>query len=320
MKKAFCHFTWILLVAALLSLCGCRETQNETTEGLLLTEEPDYADKDNWYICSLSGNEGTTDVFYILPTCIWDWKDSEGNTHHFSDVKNEEQRQAMLPSLELAADIFARNSTFYSPYYRQISLESWIEGEECIEERFPYAMNDVRNAFNHYLQHYNRQRPFILAGFSQGAKAVVELLKEMPDEVYSRMIAAYAIGYRVSREEMLKYDKIRAAADSADTGVTICYNSVASAEAICPVLSPSELCINPVNWKNDNTPAWLNDSVRVVKDTLNNVLIVSGLNPMNYYSSQLKDLFRIGNYHLQELEFYKEHLKSNVRTRINALR
>ena len=52
---------------------------------------------------------------------------------HFGDVYNDEQRQAIDPSLRLAADIFAQQSNFYAPYYRQITLESWIEGEDTSE-------------------------------------------------------------------------------------------------------------------------------------------------------------------------------------------
>lgn len=237
---------------------------------------------------------------------------------HFGDVYNDKQRQAIDPSLRLAADIFAQQSNFYAPYYRQITLESWIEGEDTVARRFPYAMQDVQHAFDYYLKNENAGRPFVLAGFSQGAKAVVELLKGLSDSVYSRMVAAYVIGYRVTEEEARNYRTIVAASDSADVGVTVCYNSVADLGAICPVLSPSSFCINPVNWRTDSVRAQLNDSVTVRVDTAHHVLLVEGFDPERYYLPSLGALFRVGNYHLQELEFYREFLTRNVKQRIEA--
>ena len=139
-----------------------------------------------------------------------------------------------------------------------------------------------------------------------------------PDDARQRLIAAYVIGYRVTSQELAQYPEIRAARDSADTGVTVCYNSVASPEAISPALSPSCICINPVNWRTDAIPARLNDTATVRVDTLHHVLLVEGFDPERYYLPSLGALFRVGNYHLQELEFYRKFLTRNVKQRIEA--
>ena len=172
--------------------------------------------------------------------------------------------------------------------------------------------------FDYYLEHENGGRPFILAGFSQGAKAVVELLKDMPSGVYERLVAAYVIGYNVSEREAEYFKTIEAARDSVDTGVTVCYNSVDSVDAICPVLSDSYLCINPVNWKTDGSPAYLNDSVTVRIDTKHHVLLVDGFDEKQYYLSSLGAMFKEGNYHLQELTFYQDCLNRNVKQRVRS--
>ena len=193
------------------------------------------------------------DVFYILPTCVWDWTDSQGRTVHFADVRNPEHIAAMLPSNELAYDIFGKYADFYSPYYRQITLDSWTS-DEIAEERFPYAMEDVCRAFDYYMEHWNDGRPFFLAGFSQGAKCVVELLKSLDEDEYSRLIAAYVIGYKVTESDM-RNPNIRPAQSADDTGVTVCYNSVESVASVSPGLAASEFCINPLNWSCGPEPA-----------------------------------------------------------------
>ena len=294
---------------------------SDKTAHYLMPSAPDYGEENAWYKelnAPQGDNNSTADVFYIAPTCVWDWHDSQGNTMHFEDVYNADQREALRPSLELAADIFAPTNNFYAPYYRQITLESWMEGEDTVEKRFPYAMSDVKRAFDHYLEHDNGGRPFILAGFSQGAKAVVELLKDMPADVHSRMVAAYVIGYNVSERTASYFKTIQAARDSIDTGVTVCYNSVASPEAVCPVLGEGSLCINPVNWKTDGSPAYLNDTVTVRVDTKQHVLLVEGFNPQQYYLPSLGSMFPVGNYHLQELTFYADCLRRNVEQRVRS--
>ena len=279
-----------------------------------LPEEPDYALADSWYQTIYNGSK--VDVFYIAPTCVWDWYDASGNIMHYADVHCEKQRNALLPSLKLAQDIFAKTNNFYAPYYRQITLESWMNGDSIIEHRFAYAMKDIKNAFYHYLTLMNYKRPFILAGFSQGAKAVVELIKTLPDSVCSQLVAAYVIGYKITPKELLQYPALKAARDSMDTGVIICYNSVSSVEALCTALSPNGICINPTNWRTDTISGQLNDSVSVKIDTLHHVLLVEGLDKQKYFLPSLSKLFKPGNFHLQELLFYQTQLEQNVSLRI----
>ena len=56
----------------------------------------------------------------------------------------------------------------------------------------------------------------------------------MPADVHSRMVAAYVIGYNVSERTASYFKTIQAARDSIDTGVTVCYNSVASLKRSVP--------------------------------------------------------------------------------------
>lgn len=306
----------VWIVGLLCCLWACSTGAND---GYILPEEPDYSEDVAWYK-ELSEANAVADIFYIAPTCIWNWNDEEGRIVYFEDIYNESQRQALLPSLKLAQNIFGVGNNFYAPYYRQISLDSWMEGEQAVAERFPYAMADVKNAFDYYMKHYNQGRPFVLAGFSQGAKSVVELLKELTAEEYERLVAAYVVGYRVTKEELANYPTIVGACGADDTGVTICYNSVATPDAICPVLSPSTLCINPVNWSRDEIPAVLNDTVTVTLDNTWKVLRVEGLDEEKYYNPSLGSLFKLGNYHLLELTLYKQSLADNVKLRIDSFR
>ena len=305
------HFLYILLALAAVS---CQDSKT----GPYMAAAPDYSDAQMWYISEAEAEaEAEADVFYILPTCVWDWTDSEGRTCHYADVYNPEHIAALLPSNQLADEIFGEYADFYSPYYRQITLDSWTD-EETVNERFPHAMDDVFRAFEHYMDNMNEGKPFVIAGFSQGAKCVVELVKSLDEKEMQRLVAAYVIGYKVTEED-LQNGKIKPAQSCSDTGVTICYNSVESPECVNPGLSPSEICINPVNWRCDPEPATVQDTVSVSVDTAHKLLIVKGLDSDKYYHPSLGNLFVKGNYHLLELELYKDSLKENVRQRIENL-
>lgn len=279
---------------------------------------PDYADPQMWYRTESPVTERRADVFYILPTCVWDWQDEAGRTVHYADPRDPAQREAMRPSYELAASIFGVRGACFAPYYRQITLDSWMAGEETIERRFGVAMGDIHAAFARFIREESAGRPFVLAGFSQGAKGVVELLRELPDSLAERLVAAYVIGYRVTEEDLAASAAIRPATGADGAGVTVCYNSVAEESAICPVLSPSRLCINPLNWHTDGEPAPLNDTVTVRVDSRHGVLLVEGFDPEAYYVPSLGALFPVGNYHLQELFFYRDALAANVALRTEA--
>jgi hypothetical protein len=220
-----------------------------------------------------------------------------------------------------AAEYMAEGNNFYSPYYRHITLDSWATlNEDTISRRYhDVAWVDIQNSFNYFLEHYNNSRPFILAGFSQGAKSVVELMKVMPENVRKRMIAAYVLGYKVTPDDVAVAPWITAASDSIDTGVTICYNSVSDVKYTKAVVSlPNVMCINPVNWRTDATPATLNDTITVTLNTDYNVLVLDGFD--GSYLPNILNILNVGDYHGIEPWVYSECLRKNFRQRIKAFR
>lgn len=298
----------ILLVTLLLSV-GCN-TQSQDIGS-------QYSDQQLWYRGANKAGDKEFDVFYLLPTCVWDRTDANGDTLHYADPLLVSDREAMRPSFDLAEQIFGSDANFYSPYYRQLALQSW-RSDSLIDVRFPHAFMDVKVAFDYYMKNINGGRPFVLAGFSQGGKCVVELLKTLNDDEYRQLVAAYVIGYKVTALDTLNYKQIKPATSETDLGVTVCYNSVANTDAICPVLAPNAVCINPVNWSTSTTQSALNDSVTVHLNKQHNVLIVDGFNTDNYYHKSLDFLFKKGNYHLQELGFYHNNLAKNVKVRFQT--
>ena len=297
----------------------------------------DYGRADMWYRGGTAASAENADVFYIAPTCNWGRTDADGTVHWQMDVYDTVQRANLQAPLRLAERVFAEGNRFYAPYYRQITMESWFEPDSVIGARFAVAMEDVREAFRYYLEHFNGGRRFVLAGHSQGARCVLELLKEeMNDSLYGRLVAAYVVGYRITDGELEGARYVVPAADSLDTGVVICINSVADTSALSPLFRGNRACINPMNWRTDALPSrpeenlgtlFLNPDGTVARqvepvtariDTASCTLIVDGLVPEEHFIPAIAPVAPLGNYHVQELNIYFGNLRHNVARRVRA--
>lgn len=286
-----------LALAAALAACS--------PKGEMIPEEPDYGDTTQWYIADRGA---AVDVFYIVSTECGDY-----DNYHYADTHNDSIRALLYGEMVGVDRLLAGELNYYSPYYRQVTMETYT-ADSLVDARMPLAYGDVRKAFDYYLEHYNNGRPFILAGFSQGAMAVVDLLKAMDDSAYSRLVAAYVIGYKVTDTNA----HIRPAQDSADLGVTICYNSVRDNSCAVPILSDGNLmAINPVNWRTDANPALLVDSrygdtLTVTLDTTSLLLLIDGYTRNDY---MLPLIGCEGNYHCLEISLFSDCLRRNIALR-----
>lgn len=311
----------LLLTLVLHTLIGCNETSvGKTLENTYVPPQTNYADAKMWHIELNDTGEGA-DVFYIPSTWEYDWYTSDGAVCHYADPSSSEHRAHMETEMSQVADYMADGNNFYSPHYRHITLNSWATlNEDTISRRYnDVAFADIRNAFSHYMAENNNGRPFILAGFSQGGKSVVELMKILTAEERQRLVAAYVLGYKVTPDDIAQAPWIKAARSDSDTGVTVCFNSVSDIKYIKPVVSePNVMCINPVNWRTDATPATLDDTIMVTLSPQHKVLVVEG-----YDGSALPnilDILNTGDYHGAEPSLYSECLRENFHKRIKSFR
>ena len=309
---------WLPLVV--LALASCRDRGGAAADGgQYVPEAPDYTDATMWYARENAGTGTGADVFYLVSTWETDWTTEDGRICHYADVYNAEHRADMDKEISRIADYMGEGNNFYSPYYRHITIDIWeTQNEDTINNRFRTAFDDVRHAFEVFLQcRGDSSRPFVLAGFSQGGKAVVELLKTMPAGVADRMAAAYVLGYKVTPADTLASGNIRPARGAADTGVTICYNSVSDVRYIKPVVAvPCAMCINPVNWRTDATPATLHDTVTVSLSPEHHVLVVKGYSGSEY--EPIRGFLNVGDFHGAEPWLYQECLRENIQARVRA--
>lgn len=290
--------------------------------------EIDYSDPSSWAYFA-EGDDNPADLFLICPTVDMG---SEGNLN--MDIANEELRASFTGALNMERGIYEDVTVMYAPFYRQMTFPVY---EKMIAEEgrhLEIAYSDVEDAFLYYINNLNEGRPFILAGFSQGAQLALMLLEEYFDDeaLQDRLIAAYCIGWKVSKEDLEKYPHLKMAEGEDDTGVIISFNSEAEnieASIIVP-RGVRTLSINPLNWKTDSTYAdrslnkgacFTDYSGSVTSeipyltgayiDPERGTLRVMDVNPSDYSSP----LFPDEVYHLYDYQFFFRNLQENVAIR-----
>ena len=225
------------------------------------TNATDYSKADSWYQVPEITHD--VDAFYI---CSTDYMGFDEGDADYAELGNPELSQGAAFEHAAEASVFEDSANLFIPYYRQASMSYLLKVWErdgnidAAVSSGPYE--DVSAALDYYFENYNDGRPFVIAGHSQGS-AVLRLIlmryfKEHP-EYYSRMVAAYAIGYSITHDDLDANPHLKFATGEDDTGVVVSWNTEGEenvkASATNVVLQPGAMCINPLNWKLDDTYA-----------------------------------------------------------------
>ena len=322
-RRAVCAvlaFVWLLLVPL---WAACTETAGV----------PDYALVENWAYYG-DGEGLPADVFFICPTVF---TGSEETLN--MPLDDQEARSSFLGATNMEKGIYDASACFYAPYYRQIGLNVYALPEEEREPWLALAYEDVKAALTYYLENCNDGRPLVLAGFSQGADMCIRLMKDCFADEATRdlLVACYAIGWRITQEELTQYPHLRVASGEDDTGVIISFNSEAEGVQDSPMIPSGvrSLAINPLNWRTDATPAskeenpgacFTDYSGQIVTeiphltgaylDPVRGSLRVPDVSPEDY--PPVLPLFAEGVYHLYDYQFFYRSLQENVAVRLSA--
>ena len=295
----------------------------------------DYSRKENWVICEDGAKNTSYDIFYIYPTLVadknkpyMDWSEAKvaAKTKNFVSAQTK--------------GIFGNNARIFAPYVRQLEYGRILKALKSTDSSAPSAkkgMEDAAKAFRYYFKHYNKGRPFIFLGHSQGALDLCYVLhsnREISKE--KGFVAAYLPGMSMKKalfENLFKGRKIFPAKGEEDIACVIIWNSM-NKECVNSLFAGREtLCINPLNWKTDNTPAGpqLNRGAvfydyRTGKterkprfcgayaDPEKGALTVD-LPSMSKYDA--KGFMGKGVFHMNDIWFFAENIKFNAEKRVN---
>lgn len=332
MKK----LTFLIVLCMNASIVFGAEIQNNKMPKTL-----DYANKYNWVTTPEKINK-PVDVFYVHPTIY------SGKSPKNMDIANPGLR-AFAKGLTVAqAGVYSESANLFAPFYRQqsgaVQDEFTARGgtNMFIDSSFQFGARDVEAAFDYYLKYLNQNRPFIIAGHSQGTMTLINLMRKRFNnhELQKRLVAAYLIGYSVTKDDLKKYPWMKRAQGAEDTGVIITYNTEGPGSTGSPVYLKGAIAINPLNWKNDSTPAkrsahmgavFFDDSkgrfiekidnfAEAYVDTTKGVLVIKNMKKPTSPKIDIVHLGRYpaGVYHRFDYAFWFNNLKDNVKKRINS--
>lgn len=273
-----------------------------------------------WYQAQDTVEGDAIDVFYIVSTEVVSAVTETGETSYRA-LLTADDRNAYTQEFSYVESHYCQTDLrCVAPYYHQFTFEAISLQGAQFDSVYQAVASEVCEAFDYYMSHQNQGRPFALAGFSQGAMLALDVLKHMTDSQYQQMVAAYAIGYRLSAED-IQHPHIRPAEDETERGVTISFNSVLSPEAIWPEVAANAVtCINPVNWRTDSTPAtftYHNQEHTVSIDTNTYQLIVEVADPSEYRAWTSNPVFQQAGVspdclHHFDLLFYTDYIHDNI--------
>lgn len=245
-----------ITLGLLLIAFGCNSSPHREGESVT---SPDYSGKTNWLKRPAPGSahQSGVDVFFLLPTLPCSSTDSSTHTCAIDDSL---MRKFAALSDSMQASAFDTVGDLYIPFYRQGNANYILQMNSNDRETFLNGIpaTDVIAAFDEYITKNNDNRPFILAGHSQGSDILNILLKgymKSHPDVYKRMVAAYVIGASVTREALADTN-LHFATGPNDVGVIISYNTeTPDFNGTNPLLVGHPVAINPINWSRDTTQA-----------------------------------------------------------------
>ncbi len=300
----------------------------------ILEEEVDYSNPANWMLLPES-KEKPVDTLYLYPTVYGVTSEIAGE---IAPIDDPMMQITALYAAANQASAFEESTNVFAPYYRQFTVDSLLGIiNDCPQALPELAAGILYPMLDYYFEYLNKGRPFILAGHSQGSLWLTIILEDyMKDhpEYLENMVAAYVIGYSVTRDYLERNPHLKFAGGATDTGVIISYNTEGPGnrnEFNC-VVKEGAVSINPINWKLDETYApaeenigSLNTDGRIVAgyadariDRSRGVVICENSEIPVQMQPQLRKFFGPESYHLQDYNLYYMNLKRNAADRIEA--
>ncbi len=231
-----------------------------------VAQPPDYADPASW--AALPDREdgadfepqGVTDgqanapldVFFVHPTTFL-------SNEAWNQPLDDEQANDFVDKfvLRAQASVFNGCCKVYAPRYRQATLFSFMDSGDNGAQAMDLAYSDVEAAFDYFLENFSQGRPFVIAAHSQGSRHVELLLKRRVTgtPLTQRLVAAYAIGFGISKAALAKEaPDIPVCGSALESGCLVTWNAVGPRAQAFEDTS-DYVCVNPLTWTADDAYA-----------------------------------------------------------------
>lgn len=268
------------------------------------------------------------DVFFLHPTTYTKymanlpWNASLDDTA----LNNTTDKRTIL----FQSSVFNNCCRIFAPRYRQAHLKAYlILKSEPSQTAFDLAYNDLKTAFQYYLDHYNNGRPIIIASHSQGAMHAIRLLKEFFDgkPLQRQLVCAYIVGWQIKPDD---FKNIPVGETATATGCYVGWRSFKKGEIDFFIQNEKggSVCVNPIRWTtstDETKPAEHKGGVWKDMSKVVPGVIAASIEPEHkilWVDAPEKDQDKLGgrvkNYHVADYNLFWLDIRENALLRVKA--
>lgn len=338
-----------LLVANIGPLVDRMMTPTEPFAAQTPPPAPDYADASAWSalpdredagdpaptgVAPADQTHAPVDVFYVHPTS---YVANRWNGPYDDATLNADTDRV---ATGIQATAFNGCCAVYAPRYRQANGTVFTHPSDDGDRALDFAYQDVRRAFDEFQRRRGADRPFVLAGHSQGAILAFRLLREVVSgtPLRDQLVMAVLPGAGITAAGLAEASPDTPACSGPDDlRCVVAWNARGPAWRqgrydLVGSDTRAWLCTNPLSWRTDDVamPASANHGAVFLEaedrsprpgfadaQCVNGVLIVRELQhaPRDFMSSILDYVMGPENYHPMEYQLFFSDLRANVEHR-----
>ena len=301
---------------------------------------PDYSDLQYWAASPFKDDtsdkipdflknevrDTRADVFFIHPTSYFGEKKGSPWNADLRDTAVNNNTDNL--SIRLQTTVFNGSCRVFAPRYRQGNMEAfYVFNTPEAKAAFDLAYQDVKKAFQYYLEHDNKKRPIIIASHSQGSLHAIRLLQEFFDgkPLQKRLVCAYIIGYQIKKDA---FKKLPIGERANQTGCFVGWRTYAKGEI--PKGAAAEngnaVCVNPLTWTT--TGEWASPELHLgIMNNFETIVphtVGAGIEPNTKIlwidTAEVLDAKKknMTNYHVWDYNLFWMNIRQNVKDRIDA--
>jgi hypothetical protein len=268
--------------------------------------------------------DSSVDVFFLHPTMYTGKLESNSlNAEIDNDYINAKTDYS---TILYQASAFNQHARVFAPRYREAHISAYLFTDSVASlNAFELAYQDIKKAFEYYLQHYNNNRPIIIASHSQGSTHALRLLKEFFENkaLQKQLVAAYVIGMAIPEEY---FTALYMCEDTSQTGCVIGWRTFRKGFLPDYVKNSKNISLvtNPLTWKTNENYAPRSKNSGSVLYKFNKIYKISTGAQINSGVLWVKKpkfpwsfLYSSKNYHAGDINLYYMNLRQNIEERIN---
>jgi hypothetical protein len=333
MKK----YSFLLLIICLYSCSSSYNVRYDFKE-IPKHKKPDYSNQANWSALPFTKDfadevpnaeledlqsESKIDVFFIHPTTFLDEKSPEWNASTQDSIINH---YTDYWAIRHQATAFNNVGRIFAPRYRQAHIKSYYHLDKGGREAILYAYEDVKRAFEYYLENYNEGRPFIIASHSQGTTHASFIIRDFIDktELRNQLVAAYLVGMSVDKNT---FTNIPPCQNADETGCFVSWQTYS--DGYLPddhfnKYRKNAFVVNPITWTTEEEYSNFEDHKGILMYNFKTVYKKSVKAKINtkkniVWIKQPKVPFaflkKMTNYHVADYNLYWFNIRENAANR-----